>query len=38
MKEFINELPQELLDKRPENLEPEEFAKLANMMFRHKEK
>ena len=38
MKEFINELPQELLDKRPENLEPEQFAKLANMMFRHKEK
>ncbi|MBP1908723.1 16S rRNA (adenine(1518)-N(6)/adenine(1519)-N(6))-dimethyltransferase RsmA [Methanolobus bombayensis] len=38
MKEFIHELPQELLDKRPENLEPEEFAELANMMFRHKQK
>ncbi|MDY0386733.1 MAG: 16S rRNA (adenine(1518)-N(6)/adenine(1519)-N(6))-dimethyltransferase RsmA [Methanolobus sp.] len=37
MKEFIHELPQELIDKRPENLEPEQFAQLANMMFRHKQ-
>lgn len=38
MKEFIEELPQELLNKRPENLEPEQFAELANMMFRHKQR
>ncbi|WP_319508158.1 16S rRNA (adenine(1518)-N(6)/adenine(1519)-N(6))-dimethyltransferase RsmA [uncultured Methanolobus sp.] len=38
MKEFINELPEELLNLRPENLEPEQFAQLANTMFRHKQK
>ncbi|SFM18742.1 16S rRNA (adenine(1518)-N(6)/adenine(1519)-N(6))-dimethyltransferase RsmA [Methanolobus profundi] len=38
MKEFINELPQEMLDKRPENLEPEQFAQLANMLIRHRDK
>ncbi|MEZ5333736.1 MAG: 16S rRNA (adenine(1518)-N(6)/adenine(1519)-N(6))-dimethyltransferase RsmA [Methanolobus sp.] len=38
IKEFVNELPQDLLDKRPENLTPEQFAELANMMFRHKNK
>lgn len=38
MTEFINELPQELLDKRPENLTPEQFAELANQMFLHMQK
>ena len=38
MKEFITELPQEMLDKRPENLEPEQFAQLANMLIRHRDK
>ena len=38
MKEFINELPEELLNLRPENLEPEQFAQLANTMFRNKQK
>ncbi|WP_094227010.1 16S rRNA (adenine(1518)-N(6)/adenine(1519)-N(6))-dimethyltransferase RsmA [Methanolobus psychrotolerans] len=38
MKEFIHELPQKMLDKRPENLGPEQFAELANMMFTHKQK
>lgn len=37
MKEFINELPREMLEKRPENLEPEEFALLANLMYIHKQ-
>jgi 16S rRNA (adenine1518-N6/adenine1519-N6)-dimethyltransferase len=37
MKEFISELPREMLDKRPENLEPAEFAYLANLMYMHKE-
>lgn len=34
---FINELPQEMLDKRPENLEPEELALLANILYAHKQ-
>ncbi|WP_340818742.1 16S rRNA (adenine(1518)-N(6)/adenine(1519)-N(6))-dimethyltransferase RsmA [Methanolobus sp. WCC4] len=38
MKEFINELPQDMLDKRPENLEPEQLAQLANMLIRHRDK
>ena len=37
MKEFINNLPEEMLAKRPENLEPAEFAYLANIMYRHKQ-
>jgi len=37
MKEFITELPKDMLNKRPENLEPEEFAHLANIMFKHKQ-
>ncbi|WP_406656927.1 16S rRNA (adenine(1518)-N(6)/adenine(1519)-N(6))-dimethyltransferase RsmA [Methanolobus sp. ZRKC2] len=37
IKEFINELPQEMLGKRPENLEPAEFAYLANLMYKHKQ-
>ncbi|TGC08347.1 16S rRNA (adenine(1518)-N(6)/adenine(1519)-N(6))-dimethyltransferase RsmA [Methanolobus halotolerans] len=37
MREFINELPEEMLGKRPENLEPAEFAYLANLLYRHKQ-
>lgn len=37
IKDFINELPQDLLDKRPENLTPEQFAELANRMYKHKQ-
>ncbi len=38
IKEFIHQLPKELLEKRPENLEPEQFAELANILFEHKQK
>lgn len=37
MKDFISELPEDMLNKRPENLEPEDFAHLANIMFKHKQ-
>ncbi|MBN2110152.1 MAG: 16S ribosomal RNA methyltransferase A [Methanosarcinaceae archaeon] len=37
MKEFIDQLPQEMLGKRPENLGPEDLADLANLMYRHKQ-
>jgi 16S rRNA (adenine1518-N6/adenine1519-N6)-dimethyltransferase len=34
IKDFIGKLPTEMLDKRPENLEPEELAYLANLLYR----
>lgn len=38
IRDFVSELPQEMLDKRPENLEPEELAVLANILYAHKQK
>ncbi len=37
IRDFISELPAEMLDKRPENLEPEELAHLANLLYRHRQ-
>ena len=37
IKEFIGKLPTEMLDKRPENLEPEELAHLANLLYRRRQ-
>lgn len=38
IRDFVSELPQEMLDKRPENLEPEELARLANILYAHRQK
>lgn len=38
IRDFVSELPQEMLDKRPENLEPEELARLANTLYAHRQK
>ncbi|WP_407355965.1 16S rRNA (adenine(1518)-N(6)/adenine(1519)-N(6))-dimethyltransferase RsmA [Methanolobus sp. WCC5] len=38
MKDIMSELPQEILDARPENLEPEQFAELANKLFTHRKR
>jgi 16S rRNA (adenine1518-N6/adenine1519-N6)-dimethyltransferase len=37
IQELLTKLPMDMLDKRPENLEPEEFAQLTNTMFKYKQ-
>lgn len=38
MKDIIPQLPQEILDARPENLKPQQFAEIANILSMHRKR